>query len=163
MNHSTRRSFLKTAAAAGGVLAFGLGTWSCTESPPASVEAALTPQDLDEISKFASKVFEPEDRNEIVELDRTIRWWATGRTTRGPHLQLYREGLAALAANDPDDKRLIAFREEILEGLYSTSVGWKSLGYTTWPGVPSATLEYTTRPHGPTRVVLSTPLAELVG
>jgi hypothetical protein len=160
---STRRSFLKSSAAAAGALAFGLGTWSCRRSSAVSEEDELTTRELDDISTFAAKIFEPEDAREREELDRTIRWWATGRTTRGPHLQLYRDGLAALATNNQNDKRLTAFREEILEGIYSTSVGWKSLGYTTWPGVPSSPLEYTTRPHGPTRVVLSTPLAELVG
>jgi hypothetical protein len=161
--NSTRRSFLKTSAAAAGALAFALGTWSCRETSPGSTEASLTEKELDEISAFASRIFGPEDKKELAELDRTIRWWAAGRTNRGPHLALYRDGLAALAASDANDKRLIAFREEILEGIYSTSVGWKSLGYTTWPGVPSSPLEYTTKPHGPGRVVLSTPLAELVG
>ena len=161
--NSNRRSFLKSAAAAAGAIAFGLGSWSCTDAPPSSSDDGLTKEELDRISAFASKIFEPEDEKEKEELDRTIRWWATGRTTRGPHLQIYRDGLASLAASESSDKRLIAFRQEILEGIYSTSVGWKSLGYTTWPGVPSTPLEYTTKPHAATRVVLSTPLAELVG
>ena len=104
-------------------------------------------------------LFEPEDASERSELERTIRWWAKGRTTRGGHLGLYRRGLAAQTTgtgNTPSqaaDDPVGALEKEILEGIYSTAVGWKSLGYTTWPGVPSATLEYTTAPRPAARFV----------
>ena len=80
---------------------------------------------------------------------------------RGPHLTLYRNGLAALATKGNDD-HLTALRNELLEGIYSTSVGWKSLGYTTWPGVPSGPGEYTRRPPSAARVA-ATPIAEIFG
>jgi hypothetical protein len=40
---------------------------------------------------------------------------------------------------------------ELLLGIYSSAPGWHTLGYTTWPGVPSPPLEYTRRPGAPQR------------
>ena len=149
---------------AGGT-ALGLGPWSCSDSADEAESTRLDPlsdAELDGIVALSIALFEPEDDRERLELDSTMRWWAKGRTTRGPHLQLYRDGLAALksgTANAGTDKAKSALHDELLEGIYSSAVGWKSLGYTTWPGVPSAPQEYTTRPHGPTRVT-AVPIGE---
>lgn len=113
------------------------------------------------MAAFAVALFEPDDERERAELETVIRWWAKGRTTRGPHLELYRNGLAAFAAKSPDEK-LTALKSELLEGIYSSSVGWKSLGYTTWPGVPSGPAEYTTRPPSAARVA-AMPVTEIFG
>ena len=136
---------------------------SCTDSadPEPVPGAPLSPKELDRIAAFAVALFQPDDERERSELDTVIRWWAKGRTTRGPHLELYRNGLAALAAKG-NNEHLTALRNELLEGIYSSSVGWKSLGYTTWPGVPSGPAEYTTRPPSAARVA-ATPIAEIFG
>jgi hypothetical protein len=159
-----RRAFLKLVGLSAGSAALGLGAWSCnaeekTSNAADSNTGGLTSAELDAVVAIAVTLFEPEDNSERAELDRTMRWWAQGRSSKGEHLAIYREGLAAPAPRDTtpataDDPRQ-ALEREILEGIYSTAIGWKSLGYTTWPGVPSARLEYTTRPHGPTRVTMS--------
>ena len=160
-----RRAFLKLVGLTAGGVALGLGASSCSAEESAPVTAdqdtgTLTDAELDAVVALAVTLFEPEDNSERMELDRTMRWWAQGRSSKGEHLSIYREGLAAPALRDTtvttaDDPRQ-ALEREILEGIYSTAIGWKSLGYTTWPGVPSARLEYTTRPHGPTRVTMAT-------
>jgi hypothetical protein len=157
MIESNRRFFLKVIGLIAGGTALSLGPWSCSDSDEAESTRLdpLTDAELDGIVALSIALFEPEDDRERLELDSTMRWWAKGRTTRGPHLQLYRDGLAALksgTANAGTNKAKSALHDELLEGIYSSAVGWKSLGYTTWPGVPSASQEYTTRPHGPTRV-----------
>lgn len=162
----SRRAFLRIAGLGAGSLALGLGTWSCGGSSHVEPgdDDPLTPKELDQLVAASVALFEPEDERERQELDATIRWWATGRSSRGPHLKLYRDGLAARGqTGSANAQALKALNDELLDGIYSTAVGWKSLGYTTWPGIPSAPLEYTTRPHGPVRVVLTTPLPELVG
>ena len=140
-----RRNFLKLIGLAAGGTAFGLSAWSCTDSrsEPEALAGALTEQELDRIAAIASELFDPEDAREKNELEAAIRWWARGRTSAGPHLQVYRDGLAPAAT----PAAAAALRAEVIEGIYSTGPGWRSLGYTTWPGVPSARLEYTTRPH----------------
>jgi hypothetical protein len=161
-----RRAFLKLIGLTAGSAALGFSSWSCSteEKAPAANDqdtGGLTNDELDAIVALAITLFEPEDKSERAELDRTMRWWAQGRSSKGGHLSIYRNGLAATPA--PSDTSATAtenprqaLEREILEGIYSTAIGWKSLGYTTWPGVPSAPLEYTTRPHGPTRVTTST-------
>ena len=158
-----RRRFLAALGAAASSAALGLQASSCTDSADTeSVPgASLSPAELDKVAAFAVTLFQPDDQRERSELDTVIRWWAKGRTTRGPHLTLYRNGLAALAANRTDE-RLTALKNELLEGVYSTSVGWKSVGYTTWPGVPSGPAEYTTRPPAAARVS-SLSIAEIFG
>jgi hypothetical protein len=140
-----RRNFLKLIGLAAGGTALGLSAWSCADSrsEPEALAGPLTEQELDRIAAIASELFDPEDAREKTELETAIRWWAKGRTSAGPHLQVYRDGLAAAAAPAAAG----ALRAEVIEGIYSTGPGWRSLGYTTWPGVPSARLEYTTRPH----------------
>ncbi len=157
-----RRVFLKILGLGAGGAALGLGTWSCSKADDDSLadsrdKAQLTEDELDELVVLSIALFEPEDERTRSELDATIRWWAKGRTIDGPHLAIYRNGLAAEAGESRE-----ALKDELLEGIYSTAIGWKSLGYTTLPGVPSGPLEYTTRPHGPPRVV-SALLAETPG
>jgi len=177
----TRRVFVQVGAVAAGAAVLG---WSQREAlsklldPPRAPENLLSAEELNEIVAVADTLFEPDDEQERGELEKTMRWWAEGRVTRGPHLDVYKAGLAALAttltdrreslaALGPADRKalitpLVAGEEkgpfkvltdEILEGIYSSAIGWRSLGYTTFPGVPSGPLEYTTRPHGPARVV----------
>jgi hypothetical protein len=176
---SSRRRFLKVAGLAAGGAALGMTGWSCAD--PDENEAARKPDDknslsaaeLDQVVLISAVLFEPEDETERRDLETTMRWWANGRTTRGPHLAKYRAGIAALGsgktfANMSPAKRTAlitplmkadkeapfkALANDLLEGIYSSAPGWKSLGYTTWPGVPSAPLEYTTKPHGPARVI----------
>lgn len=192
----SRRQFLKVTGLTVGATALGIGTSSCSDSTERSKATRenereqLSSRELDEIVLLSQALFEPDDERESRELDTTMRWWAAGRTSSGPHLKLYRDGLATLASavqssgkkkafidlttaernavltalvRDNKEGPLKALTDELLEGIYSSAIGWKSLGYTTWPGVPSAPLEYTTRPHGPTRVVAAFPLAELIG
>lgn len=142
----SRRGFLKLIGLATGGTALGVSAWSCTDSRSVAEGPAggLTEEELDGIVKIASELFDPQDAREGSDLAATMRWWARGRTSAGPHLQLYRDGLAAA----PTPAAASALRSELIEGIYSTGPGWKSLGYSTWPGVPSAPLEYTTRPDG---------------
>ena len=179
-----RREFLKLVAATAGATAIGIGVAGCENNSPSPNNKGanpdqLTQTELDDIVALSVALFEPEDETERKELDTTMRWWATGRTTKGPHIDTYRNGLAALdtatagkriagltnteratlfapLAKAEDTNPLKALTTEIIEGIYSTAIGWKSLGYTTWPGVPSAPLEYTTKPHGPTRIIGTT-------
>ena len=119
-----RRAFLRLLGLTAGGTAFGMTAWSCGESrsAPAASPDALTEEELDKVVAMASDLFNPGDQRERSELDSTIRWWANGRTTRGPHLHLYRDGLAAHAGGTAAG----ALRNEILEGIYSTGPGWKS-------------------------------------
>ena len=176
-----RREFLKLVATSAAAAGIGIGVAGCDDNPaPSASTKSATPEplsqaELDDVVALSIALFEPEDAAERQELDTTMRWWATGRTTKGPHIDVYRSGLAALKKATPgkkiadltaaeraalfapfakaqDTDPLKALTTDIIEGIYSSAVGWKSLGYTTWPGVPSAPLEYTTKPHGPTRV-----------
>ena len=160
-----RRRFLAVLGAAASSAALGLQASSCTDSADTNDTPApgapLSPGELDRIAAFALALFPPDDERERSELDTVIRWWAKGRTTRGPHLELYRNGLAALA-EESTSENVIALKNELLEGIYSSSVGWKSLGYTTWPGVPSGPVAYTTRPPSAARVA-AVPIAEIFG
>ena len=172
----SRRLFLKAIGLSASGTALGLSTSSCNDSrqperePQTNGEANLTGSELARVVMFAAALFPPETENERRELDTTIRWWAHGRTTQGPHLQLYRDGLGVLTGRTTrdrdsagkDDKAIDALKTELLEGIYSSSVGWKSLGYSAWPGVPSGSREYTTRPPSGVRVV-GAPMAELFG
>ena len=160
-----RRRFLAALGAAVSSAALGLQASSCTDAADTDDKPGpgdpLSPAEIDKVAAFAVALFQPDDERERSELVTVIRWWAKGRTTRGPHLTLYRNGLAALTAKSTDE-RLTALKNELLEGIYSTSVGWKSLGYTTWPGVPSGPAEYTTPPPVAARVS-SLSIAEIFG
>lgn len=178
----SRRLFLKASVLAAGAVALGIGGWSRRHSigrslaPGPDPQDSLSPQELDEVALISEVLFEPEDEEASREFAATMRWWAEGRTQRGPHLDLYRDGLRALASATEDSHRDMAFRElsstqrsvliaslmgtgaegpfkelaaELLFGIYSSAPGWQSLGYTTWPGVPSPPLEYTRRPGVP--------------
>ena len=174
-----RRRFLAVAAAAvaavaagvAGLLSSGRGERSGGSPSPAG---RLTDDELTQVAALAPVVFPPETDREARELEDEIRWWAGGRSTLGPYLDTYRDGIRALAAATaaaglpgpfselPAAERervlasglegapaaeLAALIDELLEGIYSSTPGWRSLGYATWPGVPSPPLEYT-RPPG---------------
>jgi hypothetical protein len=160
-----RRRFLAALGAAAGSVALGLQVSACSDSAGTDDKptpgAPLSPAELDRIAAFALVLFPPDDDRERKELDTVVRWWAKGQTTRGPHLELYRNGLAALAAKSTNEN-LAALKDELLEGIYSSSVGWRSVGYTTWPGVPSGPVEYTKRPPSAERVA-AMPIAEIFG
>ena len=178
----SRRLFLKVSVAAAGAVALGIGGWSRRDSigrllaPGPDAQESLSPEELDEVALISEVLFEPEDEQASQELAATMRWWAEGSTERGPHLDLYRDGLRALASATHGSHPDTAFRElnatqrsaliaslmgtgaegpfkelasELLYGIYSSAPGWQSLGYTTWPGVPSPPLEYTRRPGAP--------------
>ncbi len=160
-NDWNRRSFLRILGITVGGTALGITSWSCSgdDDPSGQAADALTGAEFDKLAALAITMFEPEDTRERSALDGMIRWWAKGRTTRGPHLQLYRDGLSA----QPSAAAAEAMRGEILEGIYSSSPGWRSLGYSTWPGVPSEPLEYATPPHDAGRIASIIPLAEIHG
>src|SRR5687767_10386084 len=96
----TRRVFVQVGAVAAGAAVLG---WSQREAlsklldPPRAPENLLSAEELNEIVAVADTLFEPDDEQERGELEKTMRWWAEGRVTRGPHLDVYKAGLAALA------------------------------------------------------------------
>lgn len=173
-----RRRFLAVAAAAVAVAAAGVagllrGGWSGGSS--AAPADRLTDPEIAEIAALTAVVFPPETDQEAREVEDEIRRWARGRSSLGPHLDTYRDGLHALAeataaaghtapfstlsaaerervlaSGLESDSRaqLAALVDEVLDGIYSSAPGWRSLGYATWPGAPSPPLEYT-RPPGP--------------
>lgn len=172
-----RRRFLAVAAAAMAAAAAGVagllrGGWS--GGSPAAPADRLTDREVAEIAALAAVVFPPETDPEAGEVEDEIGRWARGRSTLGPYLDTYRDGLHALAAataaaghdrpfsmlsaaerervltsglERDSEAQLAALVEEVLEGIYSSAPGWRSLGYATWPGAPSPPLEYT-RPPG---------------
>src|SRR5688572_11508388 len=100
-----RRAFLKVVGLTAGSTALGIGAWSCSaeDKAPAAVDedtGALTNEELDAVVALAVTLFEPEDNSERAELDRTVRWWAQGRASKGEHLSIYRTGLAAPSLRD---------------------------------------------------------------
>lgn len=172
-----RRRFLALAGAAVAAAAAGLtgllrGWWS--GGSPAARSDRLTDGEIAAVAALAAVVFPPEADAEAREVEDEIGRWARGRSTVGPHLHTYRDGLEALAAAtaaaghdvpfsrlSPEEResvltsglesdpgaRLAALVDEVLDGIYSSAPGWRSLGYVTWPGAPSPPLEYT-RPPG---------------
>lgn len=178
----TRRRFVAGLALSAGAVALGVGGWAVRDrlgltrpdATPAPAEGVLGEAELQELEALATVLFPPEDPEEGAELAQTVRWWAAGRSGKGPHLPVYRQGLAALEAGSggflglgPDERASVvgglmgpggpeAFRTlagELLQGIYASAPGWRSLGYTTWPGVASAPGEYTRRPGPPRRPV----------
>lgn len=176
----SRRRFVRFSAMAAVGAVLGLGAWlrrsfQRDEGMIAGPAGALSTGELANVAALAEVIFPPEDEQEARELARAIRWWAEGRTGRGPHLGLYRDGLRVLAAatrsagydgrfsdlSASDRGRITAAAHaaangdgafhtlvsELADGIYATAPGWHSLGYTTWPGEPSPPLEYT-RPPG---------------
>lgn len=180
----SRRSFIKAFALGVAAGTVGVGFWLRHDvldrlrggGAAAGNAGALSSEDLAEVTALAEVLHWPEDDRERRELEVTVRWWATGRTTRGPHLPVYREGLRALrqaAGRAGHDRRFhhldLADREtivaamfsphatgpfqalavELLEGIYASAPGWRVVGYRTWPGVASPPLEYTRAPAEP--------------
>lgn len=177
----SRRAFIKAFALGVGAGAVGVGFWLRHDvldrlrggGAAAGNAGPLSSEDLADVAALAEVLHGPEADRERRELEVTVRWWATGRTARGRHLPIYREGLRALrqAANrSGHDRRFhqlaLADREaivaalfspdgtgpfqalavELLEGIYASAPGWRVVGYSTWPGVASPPLEYTRAP-----------------
>lgn len=180
----SRRLFLKASALGVGAGAVGLGFWLRGDGLDrlghggrgADSAGALGAEDLADIAALAEVLHSPEDDRERRELAMTVRWWATGRSSRGPLMPVYRDGLRALgraarrAGHEVRFSQLaLADREaivsalfspdgggafqalgmELLEGIYASAPGWRVVGYSTWPGVASAPLEYTRAPGQP--------------
>lgn len=135
--------------------------------------AGLRSDDLATLAALAAVLHPPADAAASAELDEAARWWAAGRAAHGGRLAGYRDGLAALAAALPAGRAFHAlpaaeresavaalFRPgsgdaftalavELLEGVYASAPGWRTVGYVTWPGVAAPPGEYTRRPAPP--------------
>jgi hypothetical protein len=113
----SRRLFLKVGILAAGAAVLGIGGWSQRHSIGRLLGARPTPQDslsaqdLEDVVLISEVLFEPEDKEQSRELAATMRWWAEGRTERGPHLDLYRNGLRALENATHASGRETPFRE----------------------------------------------------
>jgi hypothetical protein len=145
---------------------------------PAVGAAPLADRDLRTLLALAAVLFPPDDASEARDLEDAVSWWSVGRTTRGPYLEIYRAGMLELQRGarvlgngaggrafadlaQPDRERVVAallepgaspdlqaLADELVHGIYLSTPGWRSLGYTTWPGIASPPAEYT-RPPGP--------------
>jgi len=180
----SRRVFLRVSALGVAATAVGTAFWFTRDAPDrlggdsadSGGAGALESEDFADLVALAEVLHPPDNDRERRELAATVRWWATGRTNRGPHRPVYRDGLRSLdhalvrAGHDLQFHRLsLADREamvaalfrpgdagpfqalavELLEGIYASAPGWRVVGYSTWPGVASALLEYTRKPAEP--------------